>query len=393
MKAIIIGNDFGIFRSNAASNLVRNISRGVKNCGVETHLISLDLEYGKFRGEINGVSYFIPLKQLKRNKYLIIRLFHRYILSRINLFFYLKNHASRSNSICIIYSEKISIYFLAFLIKPFFNKVLLYCVEHPFREFPISSLRNISPKVYKIIVSAVFDGAICITHCLKEYYATFLMKNLIVIPSVVDPAPFQKMSERKVDYEYICYCGSITMLKDGVDYLIRAFKEVSLEIKDIKLLLLGGFCPPDGSETEFKTLVEELKLSDKVVFAGNVNYMEIPSYYSFAKVLVFPRPESLQAKAGFSTKLPEYLASGKPVIASKVGDIPEYITENEAYLVEPGNINDLKNRIIEVLLDPEGASLRGTCGQKLAVSLFHYNLQGKKLVEFLKGISKNSMLI
>lgn len=386
MKAIIIGNDFGIFESTAASNLIRNISRGINNCGIETHLISLGLEYGKFQGEINGVSYFIPLKQLKRNKFLIIRLFHRYVWKYINLFFYLKKHASKANSIGIIYSESIITFFLSFLIKPFFKQILLYCAEHPFREYPPTSLRYISSKVYKFIVSFVFDGAICITFYLKDYYATVLRNNVIVIPSVVDPEPFQKLYERKVDYEYICYSGSITKLKDGVDLLIKAFKDVAPEVKDIKLLLLGSFCPPDGSEAEFKTLVEELKLSDKVVFAGKVNYKEIPAYYSFAKVLVLPRPDSLQAKAGFSTKLPEYLASGKPVIVSMVGDISKYITENEAYLVEPGNIHELTAKLLEALSDTEDARLKEKRGQELAMTIFHYNTQGKKLASFLQKI-------
>ena len=384
MKIFFIGNDFGIYQSNAASNLIRNISRGIHNAGIETHLISLSIEYGNYKGEINGVKYYIAVKQLKRNKSLIIRLFHRYFKSRLNLFLYLRKHASSSNSVCIIYSEKISVYFLSYLIKPFFKTTLIYAVEHPFRENPPNSFQNLSPKVYRFLVSSIFDGAICISYYLKDYYSAFWKKNLVVIPSVVDPEQFQRKHVRKVENEYICYCGSITKLKDGVDILIKAFKEVSLEIQDIKLLLIGGFYPPDGTELEFKCLVEDLNLGNKVVFTGHVDYKDIPSYTLFARVLVFPRPLSLQAKAGFPTKLPEYLATGIPVVVSKVGDVTKYITEKEAYLVAPGNIHELKLKLIEALLDTKSSKNKGLAGQKISHTIFHFNSQGKILADFLQ---------
>ena len=44
-------------------------------------------------------------------------------------------------------------------------------------------------------------------------------------------------------------------------------------------------------------------------------------------MLVLARPDNIQAKGGFPTKLGEYLATGNPVVVTKVGEIPNYLID------------------------------------------------------------------
>ena len=53
----------------------------------------------------------------------------------------------------------------------------------------------------------------------------------------------------------------------------------------------------------------------------------MPKYLCNAKLLALARPDSIQAQGGFPTKLGEYLATGRPVVVTKVGEIPDYLED------------------------------------------------------------------
>jgi glycosyltransferase involved in cell wall biosynthesis len=67
--------------------------------------------------------------------------------------------------------------------------------------------------------------------------------------------------------------------------------------------------------------------------------------------LALTRPNGIFSEAGFPTKLGEYFACKKPVVITRVGDIPKYFkNEEHIILVEPGNIESIVNGF-EVLIN------------------------------------------
>jgi glycosyltransferase involved in cell wall biosynthesis len=104
-------------------------------------------------------------------------------------------------------------------------------------------------------------------------------------------------------------------------------------------------------------------------------------------ILVLPRLDSYQAKGGFPTKLGEYLATSKPVIVTKVGEIPNYLIDNQdVFFAEPGSINSLKDKLIQVLTDKNIADIVGKKGREVAEQVFSKDIQSKRLFEFLEKI-------
>ena len=93
------------------------------------------------------------------------------------------------------------------------------------------------------------------------------------------------------------------------------------------------------------------------------------------------------AHAGFPFKLGEYLASGRPVIASRVSDVDRFLADrSNAVLVRPGDSGELAEAIEYLLDNPEAASSIGQRGREVAVSLFDYKSQGQALLSFLRNM-------
>jgi glycosyltransferase involved in cell wall biosynthesis len=115
----------------------------------------------------------------------------------------------------------------------------------------------------------------------------------------------------------------------------------------------------DGSaREELHHLGRELGIGEQVLFSGYIANRELPSYYSFADLAVFP---SL-ADETFGMGICEAMACGRAVLSTRVGGIPELVSDGETgVLVEPRNWAELGDRMDRLLSDP---SLRSHLGKK-----------------------------
>jgi glycosyltransferase involved in cell wall biosynthesis len=131
--------------------------------------------------------------------------------------------------------------------------------------------------------------------------------------------------------------------------------------------------------------VKILNLSNTISFLGKKNSEEIPAILLESDLLVLARPDNSQAKAGFPTKLGEYLASGKPVVITTTGEIPKYLRHNEsAYLAIPGNIRDFAEKINYALSD-KNSEVIGKKGYEIANNNFNYQLYGNIIFNILQN--------
>jgi glycosyltransferase involved in cell wall biosynthesis len=223
---------------------------------------------------------------------------------------------------------------------------------------------------------------------LKEYFETRVRKNakLEVIPMTVEGDRFKNCTDgSQFSFPYIGYCGYMGGNKDGVDILIKAFKIVADKFKDIRLVLMGEAEKDEMSI--LKKLVDDFKLNDRVIFTGKIERDKMPPLLCNANILALARPSSLQSLGGFPTKLGEYLATGHPVVVTRVGEIPAYLTDGEnAFLVEPDSAELFAEKLDYVLSNPETAKKVGEKGSELVDTYFNYRYQSKRMLEFLNNI-------
>ena len=230
-----------------------------------------------------------------------------------------------------------------------------------------------------------FTGMLVISRALKEFYIKLGVKNIEVVNMFVDPIRFSipRDSNRR---KYIAYCGSVSFYKDGVNDLIQAFKIVHDRYPDFDLKIIGGF-EDNNVERRLRELVDKNGLANSVIFTGLVNSYDMPKLLKNAEILALARPNNLQAKYGFPTKLGEYLATGNPVVVTKVGEIPNYITDKcNGILAEPENPSDFAEKVIYAIEHPNEAAEIGTRGRNLTLCEFSAKAQTEKALDFISRV-------
>jgi glycosyltransferase involved in cell wall biosynthesis len=226
---------------------------------------------------------------------------------------------------------------------------------------------------------------IVMTEPLVNFFKKRIRKSVPILhyPLTLDCKRFINAdSSNEFNFKYIGYIGYMGGNKDGVLDLLKSFIIVNKSFKNIKLLLVGNANKLDIDV--IKDFVIKNNLSEFVVFTGQVDRNKIPDILKSAEVLVLARPQSLQSLGGFPTKLGEYLSSGNPVVVTKVGDIPKFIIDKEhALLCVPGDIDDIAEKIINILSNPQFYRQMAIKGQKFAEEKFDYIKQAYTLEAFL----------
>ena len=131
----------------------------------------------------------------------------------------------------------------------------------------------------------------------------------------------------------VLFVGRLTSIK-CVDSLLKSFAD----LKGKNYLIIIG----DGEDYgKLNTLASNLGVKDKVIFTGNVKHEDVYSYMGVSDVFVLP---SLMETGG--NVLLEALASGLPIISTKVGWAEDLVKEGyNGFIVRKNNLNDLKNRL------------------------------------------------
>jgi glycosyltransferase involved in cell wall biosynthesis len=130
----------------------------------------------------------------------------------------------------------------------------------------------------------------------------------------------------------------------GIQNLLKAFPQVQAEFPDSKLIIVGG-----GSEEE---RLREIMLQSEVrgvQFCGHVKPIDVPTYLIGADIFALP-----SLSEGCPAAVLEAMAAGLPIVASKVGAVPELIRHGkEGFLVPPSDVRGLAEHIKILLANPE----------------------------------------
>lgn len=205
-----------------------------------------------------------------------------------------------------------------------------------------------------------------ISQHLKSHYARFFPnENLHLVPIIVDEDRFEKIPDIATKYT-IGYVGSFGV-KDGVNGILNAFQQAAEQIPQLRLHLMG-YC---DHQQRLQQWVDERGLTDRVWFSGAISFHAIPDLLAQCDTLVINRINSIYANHGFPTKLGEYLATGRPVILTQVGDVADYLThEKEVWMIPPENDNALANAILQRYTRENEFAAMGAAGKAHGLALF-----------------------
>lgn len=169
------------------------------------------------------------------------------------------------------------------------------------------------------------------------------------IPTSVDTSTFRPDQENLLEARWgirkpaVLFVGRLIRRK-GVDVLVKAFRELQLTLPNVNLVIVGK----GPEESHLRELSQRL-IGNHVFFVGKVPREEMPRIYSGASLLVLP---SLYYEI-FGNVLIEAMASGLPIIATKVGGMEEILAQGKTgYFVKPGDASELSGYMKRVLTDP-----------------------------------------
>jgi glycosyltransferase involved in cell wall biosynthesis len=155
----------------------------------------------------------------------------------------------------------------------------------------------------------------------------------------------------------------------GIQFMIRALPTVLASQLDTYYLVVG-----DGSHRD--SLIEEVEnagVRDRVIFTGMRK--EIARLLIASDVFVLPT-----LTEALPTVLAEAMAAKLPIIASKVGGIPEMIVDGQnGCLVEPENLDQLASACIHILAHPEKRAVMGAEGGEIVHQKFNIERQVDRL--------------
>lgn len=200
-------------------------------------------------------------------------------------------------------------------------------------------------------------AVVCGSHYVADTYrrSGAPIANLHVLPyGVPEPAENQRS---RADGQTVLFAGRLLAHK-GAAYLIRAFESVSPPAR----LVISGSGP---ELPRLRLLAGRLGLESRVEFKGDLPRAK--DLYPTASVVVMP---SIWAEP-FGLVGPEAMAHGIPVVASRVGGIPEWLVDGKTgFLVEPKDVGDLAARINTLLANPALADRLGRNGHEEATRRF-----------------------
>jgi len=198
------------------------------------------------------------------------------------------------------------------------------------------------------LVEPVLREAECVT-AFSRYSAGVLksvttgMRRMRVVYAGIDTSFFRDAPPFPSDDPYILSLRRLDDPSKGVDLLVEAFNLITARYPRLRLWIAGT----GREETRLRRLVEAHGLAPFVRFLGNVTLAKAASLLKSAELTVVPS----RSEAGGLVNI-EAQAAGCPVVASRVGGIPEYVREGvSALLFESGNYHDLAGTMTRILDD------------------------------------------
>ena len=366
---------------------IREVVSGLRKLGHEVGLVACS--WGKFE----KADCFYNLQKLPSFKK------QPHILSSLLLFIYLLRILSRYD---VIYARDYHAVIVALIPRIIFRKRLVFEVNGLANEEQRLKRESVFNWIVSFLICAAeriatkySDRVVSVTPQIAAYLRErfdCISEKIEVIANGVNMDMFHPIQDEKLlshwrqklkiwsEEKVVVFVGNLAPWQ-GVDDLIRVAPSLTTKLERIKFLIIGDGVLRKDLERE----VQRLGMSDYFLFTGMVEHDQIPYCINMADVCIVLKK---RLQSGYSPiKVYEYMACGKPVIASRVEGLEFIEIEGVGRLVEPGDSLSLEKTIIDLLLDPRKRADMGKRGIWLVRERFSWNSVTLKIEDILKKLA------
>lgn len=199
-----------------------------------------------------------------------------------------------------------------------------------------------------------------------------------IAPNGVDTRKFKPMGDLKNVRTQIGINNRLCVLfvgrlipRKGLSYLIEAAKHVVKEIDNTVFLIVGN-----GPLRKYLVnYVDKMDLSEEFIFLGDVSEDALPLIYNCADVFAFP---SIQEGQGIA--LLEAQSTAKPVVAFRVGGVPEALAERQSGLLTKPDSYEFSQSLLRLLSNSSVREEMGYKGREFVVKNFSWDLCAQKML-------------
>lgn len=240
--------------------------------------------------------------------------------------------------------------------------------------------RASSPRVQRMIRGHLdaADHLVSVNKQWTEDYKALSSTPVSYVYNALDVGKFQLRNDVRTEPPYtLLYLGRIDDAK-GSWHLLEAFGQLVAENRDVRLVLAGN-----GEVARARSWLQSHNLAQRSEVPGWIGPDAVRDLLAKADILVLPSV----AHESFGLVLIEAMATGLPVVASRVGGIPEVVVDGETgRLVPAADATALKTALGELLDDPPRRLEMGLAGRKRVETTFDLPAAALKLREIYASL-------
>ncbi|MBE9166875.1 glycosyltransferase family 4 protein [Pleurocapsales cyanobacterium LEGE 06147] len=203
--------------------------------------------------------------------------------------------------------------------------------------------------------------------------------------SLFDPAKYNSQASRVkyglADYKILMFPGAPRPYKGVEDVLIALDR---LDRDDLRLAIVGG-SPYDDYDRQLQE-----KWSRWIIQLPRSPAYLMPEVVSAAHVVVVPQRNTPAAQAQFPLKLTDGMAMAKPILATRVGDIPQILADT-GYLVEPSSPEQIASTIELIFADLNAANTKGIAARQRCIEHYSLNVMVQTLFQIITNFTESSI--
>jgi glycosyltransferase involved in cell wall biosynthesis len=277
-------------------------------------------------------------------------------------------------------------------------RLLLRALRIPFvielneLPWPLRSQRNAIEKHVSPLSGAT--GAICISAFLEQWARDrssghSRLTEVRRVPIVADLEELPEFTARAEGAPQVLLASSAGFI--GELRLVLGAMEVVWDKEPDCRLVITGWSERDADAAQALPVVRAASRPQNVVLAGNLPRPQLLAMYAASSALLAPLVDTFKSQARFPTKIGEYLASGRPVVTTNVGEPGRLLTDGvNAYVAATADFTDYGDAILRAIQAEDAAPAVGQQGRNLAREEFYYLCWGECLESLFATCSKKA---